>query len=80
MHDFLDSPKSVYWVFTTLITFILVYVRVAYEATLWIQFIPIAVAVFGALTIDRSWRGVAIVLGVTLLTYITYCLRHHGPY
>jgi hypothetical protein len=29
--------------------------------------------------VDRSWRGVAIVLGVTRLMYITYCLRHYGP-
>ncbi len=40
----------------------------------------VAMAVLGALILDRSWRGVALVLGVTLLMYVTYCLQHYGPY
>ena len=80
MSDIRDSAKPLYWAFTGLITFILLYVGVFYELPLWLQLIPIAVATFGALMVDRSWRGVAIVLGVTLLMYITYCLRHFGPF
>lgn len=79
MRDILDSTKPLYWAFTSLITLILFYVGVFYELPLWLQLIPIAVATLGALMVDRSWRGVAIVLGVTLLMYITYCLRHYGP-
>jgi hypothetical protein len=75
-----DSAKPFYWALTGLITLILLYVGVSYELSLWLQLIPIAVAMLGALMVDRSWRGVAIVLGVTLLMYITYCLRHYGPF
>jgi len=78
MSAILDSAKLLYWAFTGLITFVSLYVGVFYELPLWLQLIPIAVATLGALTVDRSWRGVAIVLGVTLLMYITYCLRHYG--
>ena len=80
MRESLDSAKPLYWSFTALITVIGFWWGIAYEASLWLQFIPIAVAALGALMVDRSWRGVAIVLGVTLLMYITYCLRHYGPY
>ncbi len=78
MHDIRDSTQLLHWAFTALITFILFYVGVFYELPLWLQLIPIAVAALGALMVDRSWRGVAIVSGVTLLMYITYCLRHYG--
>ena len=80
MSGILDATRPLYWAFTALITLVLLYVGVAYELSLWLQLIPIAVAMLGAVMVDRSWRGVAIVLGVTLLMYITYCLRHYGPF
>ncbi len=76
MRAILDVAKPFYWAFTALITLILLYVGVYYELSLWLQLIPIAVAMLGALMVDRSWRAVAIVLGVTLLMCITYGLRH----
>jgi hypothetical protein len=79
MSDIVDAAKPFYWVLTALTTLILLYVGVFYELSLWLQLIPIAVAALGALMVDRSWRGVAILLGVTLLMYFTYCLRHYGP-
>jgi hypothetical protein len=80
MNSIRDPAKPFYWALTGLITLISLYVGVYYELSLWLQLIPIAVAMLGALMVDRSWRGVAIVLGVTLLMYITYCLRHYGPF
>ena len=80
MGGILDSAKPLYWAFTALITLFLFWWGIAYEGPLWLQLIPIAVAALGALVADRSWRGVAIVEGVTLLMYVTYCLRHYGPY
>jgi hypothetical protein len=78
MHGIRDSAQPLHWAFTALVTFILLYVGVFYELPLWLQLIPVAVAASGALMLDCSWRGVALVLGVTLLMYITYCLRHYG--
>ena len=75
-----DSAKPLYWTLPALITLVLLWWGIAYGSPLWLQFIPIAVAAFGALMVDRSWRGMSIVLAVTLLMYITYCHRHHGPY
>ncbi len=80
MHDIRDSAQPLYWALTAVITLVLLWWGIAYESPLWLQLIPIAVAAFGALMVDRSWRGVSIVLGVTLLMYITYCLRHYGPF
>ena len=80
MSEFHNSARPIYWTLIVLITIFGFWWGIAYENPLWQQLIPVAVAVLGALTIDRSWRGVAIVLGVSLLMYITYCLRHYGPY
>ncbi|MDQ3182473.1 MAG: hypothetical protein M3Q62_02815 [Actinomycetota bacterium] len=79
MRDILDSAKPVYWTHTALITLVLLWWGIAYENPLWLQLIPVAVAALGASTVDRSWRGVAVVMSVTLLMYVTYCLRHYGP-
>jgi hypothetical protein len=79
MSGILDATKPLDWAFTTLITLVLLYVGVYYEMPLWLQLVPIVVAMLGAVMVDRSWRCVTIVLGVTLLMYITYCLRHYGP-
>jgi hypothetical protein len=80
MRDFLDSARPIYWTLIALITVLGFWWGIAYEDPLWLQLIPVVVAALGAMMVDRSWRGVSIVLGVTLLTYITYCLRHYGPY
>ncbi len=79
MRNTRDPAKPLYWTFTALVTLVLLYVGVFLELPLWLQLIPIAAATLGASMVDRSWRGAAIVLGVTLLMYITYCLRHFGP-
>ena len=79
MGDTLSSSKALYWAFTALVTLILFYAGVFYELSLWLQLMPIAVAALGASMVDRSWRGASILLGVTLLMYVTYCLRHFGP-
>lgn len=65
---------------TSIITFFLFFLGIAYDATPWIQAIPVAMAILGALILDLSWRGMALVPGVTLLMYLVYCLRHFGPY
>ena len=80
MSEFHNSARPIYWTLIALATLFFFYAGIIYKASLWLQFIPIAVATLGALMVDRSWRGVSIVLGVTLLMYITYCLRHYGPY
>ena len=79
MGDILGSSKTLYWAFTASVTLILFYAGVFYELPLWLQLVPITVAALGASTVDRSWRGASILLGVTLLMYVTYCLRHFGP-
>jgi hypothetical protein len=66
--------------FTSIVTFFLFLFGVYYGAMLWIQTIPVAMTVLGALVLDRSRRGVAVVLGeLMLLMYITHCLRRYGP-
>ena len=80
MNDGVGDATGPYWLLTSMITFFLFFIGIFYDATLWIQAIPVAMAVLGALVLDRSWRGVALVLGITLLMYITYCLQHYGPY
>jgi hypothetical protein len=80
MNNFLDSARPIYWTLITLAALFFFYAAVVGEDPLWMLLIPITIAVLGALTIARSWRGVAIVLGVTLLMYIPYCLRTYGPY
>ncbi len=80
MRGFLGSARPIYWALIALITVLEFWWGIAYKDPLWLQRIPVAAAALGALMVDRSWRGVSIVLGVTLLMYITYCLRHYGPY
>ena len=75
-----SNARFAYWFFAALLTFLFLYMGIIYKMSLWLQLIPIVWAALGALTVDRSWRGVAIVLGVTLLMYVTFCLRHYGPY
>ena len=80
MRGIFEDATGPYWLFTSIIMFFLFWVGIANDDPLWLQTIPVTMAVLGALTLDRSWRGVAVVLGITLLMYITYCLRHFGPY
>jgi hypothetical protein len=80
MNDAASDVRFAYWFFAALLTVLFFYMGLFYEMSLWLQLIPIVWATLGALTVDRSWRGVSIVLSVTLLMYVTFCLRHYGPY
>jgi hypothetical protein len=74
------NRRRAYWGLISFIALLFFGLGVLYDPALWIVLIPIVLATFGALTIDRSWRSVAFVLAITLLMYIVYCLRHFGPY
>ena len=79
--DFLiDAFKLAYWAAVGVITFLAFYVTVVGGLPLSLLLVPVALVALGALATQRSWYGLALVLGVVALMALPFYLRIYGGY
>jgi len=80
MRDLPPFDQYLYWVAVGFITLLVFYLTVILEAPLHVLLIPISLAAFGVLAVQRSWYGLAVALGIVLVMAVPYWLRTYGGY
>lgn len=80
MREIAPLGQLVYWLAVTFVTLLVFYLAAAHEPPLYILLVPIALATFGVLAVQRSWYGLAVALGIVLVMVVPYWLRTYGGY
>ncbi len=72
--------KSLLWMTLIVLTPFVLYATTFGELSLYLLFIPVALAALSALTLRRFWDGLPILLVVTLLMAVPFWLQTYGGY
>ncbi len=69
-----------HWLAVGFITLLVFYLVAAHKPPLYTLLIPVVLAAFGVLEVQRSWYGLAVTLGMVLVMAVPYWLRTYGGY